>query len=101
MFHSLRLSSRLDENHLWAIVIFCYRGEEEILPLTIEQARTTLPLANIHLFDDKGDPIPGKLADALEEMAGVHYHQTSFDRGVNLNGAECIRGELQCMVNAW
>lgn len=100
MFHSLRLSSRLDENHLWAIVIFCYRGEEEILPLTIEQARTTLPLANIHLFDDKADPIPGKLADALEEMAGVHYHQTSFNRGVNLNGAECIRGELQCMVNA-
>lgn len=82
------------------IVIFCYRGEEEILPLTVEQVRTTLPMASIHLFDDKSDPIPGKLADVLQEMAGVHYHQTSFDRGFNLNGAECIRGELQSMVNA-
>lgn len=70
MFHSLRLSSTLDENHIWTIVIFCYRGEEEILPLTIEQARTTLPLANIHLFDDKADPIPGKLADPPRYNSG-------------------------------
>lgn len=82
------------------IVVFCYRGEEEILPMSLGRAHAALPEAHIHLFDDTLDPLKETTVEMLKERTGCAYTQTSFDRQRNLNGKECIVGELQCMLNA-
>lgn len=48
---------------------------------------------NIFVFDDGNDPLP-------YPPPNVQYQQTSFDRKGNLNGAECVNGELWCMYEA-
>lgn len=81
------------------IVTFCYRGEEEILPMTLDCVKKTLPTASIHLFDDSLDPLRQRTVDAITKV-GIHYNKSTFDRKVNLNGKECVIGELECMLQA-
>lgn len=82
------------------IVVFCYRGEEEILPMSLGRAHAALPDAHIHLFDDSTDPLKASTVEMLQERTGCSYQTTAFDRQRNLNGKECIVGELDCMLKA-
>lgn len=80
------------------IVVFCYRGEEELLPMSLGRLRGELPFARIHLFDDAKDPLREHVVKQLQELTGCTYEKTTFDRNKNLNGKECIVGELECMM---
>lgn len=82
------------------IVVFCYRGEEEILPMTLGRAHAAFPEARIHLFDDSLDPLRPATVSSLQEAVGCTYTETTFDRQVNLNGKECVIGELEYMLSA-
>lgn len=82
------------------IVVFCYRGEEEILPMSLGRAHAALPEAQIHLFDDDKDPLRPDTVAMLKERTGCTYRTTTFDRQRNLNGKECVVGELSCMLQA-
>lgn len=48
---------------------------------------------NIYIYDDALDPLP-------YAPKNCHYSQTSFKRCGNLNGRECVEGELFCMMEA-
>jgi hypothetical protein len=82
------------------IVVFCYRGEEEILPMTLGRAKAAFPTAKLHLFDDSLDPLRPATVAQLSSQFGCSYSVTTFDRQVNLNGKECVIGELESMVSA-
>lgn len=84
----------------YTMVVFCYRGEEELLPMTMKRAKEAIPGVRIHLFDDSLDPLREKTVQWLKDNLDCTYEQTSFDRKVNLNGKECIVGELDCMRRA-
>jgi len=84
-----------------SIIIFCYRGEEELLPMQARHFAQILPEAHIHLVDDSIDPIPKKLAKELKKLnPNIHYSQSSFNRNGNLNGKDAILGELHHMQQA-
>ncbi len=83
------------------IVLFTYRGEEELLPLQASHLAKVLPFASIHIVDDAHDPIPASLATHLSTLhPRLHYKKSFFDRGGNLNGGECIMGMLEAMQQA-
>jgi hypothetical protein len=82
------------------MVVFCYRGEEELLPMTLKRAKEAIPNVHIHLFDDGQDPLREKTVKWLVDTLGCTYERTFFDRKVNLNGKECIVGELECMLKS-
>lgn len=84
----------------YTLVVFCYRGEEELLPMTMRRAKEAIPNVRIHLFDDSLDPLREKTVQWLQQNLDCTYERTSFDRKVNLNGKECILGELECMRKA-
>lgn len=82
------------------IVVFCYRGEEELLPMTLGRAHAAFPNAKIHLFDDSLDPLRPTTVSQLSALVDCSYSITTFDRQVNLNGKACVIGELECMLKA-
>lgn len=48
---------------------------------------------NIFIYDDAAHPLP-------YPPKNVQYSQTHFNRHGNLNGRECVEGELFCMMEA-
>ncbi len=83
-----------------SIVIFCYRGEEEVLPLQVAHLSQVLPQSRVHLVDDAGDPLPPALVEQLKGLhQGVSYQQSDFDRKKNLNGEAAIRGIVSTMTD--
>ena len=84
----------------FTLVVFCYRGEEELLPMTLSRAKAAIPGVSIHLFDDELDPLKAATVDTLIKLTGCTYERTTFDRKRNLNGKECVVGELHCMQKA-
>lgn len=81
------------------IVVFCYRGEEDLLPMTLDCVKRTLPTASIHLYDDHTDPLKPATQNIFRAN-GIDYNQSTFDRRINLNGKDCVVGELTCMLEA-
>lgn len=82
------------------VVIFSFRGEEDILSYSLMQLHDVLPQASIHVFDDAGDPMRPNIVSRFETAFNVKYKKTTFDRKKNLNGKECVVGELGSMVEA-
>ncbi len=83
------------------IVLFTYRGEEELLPLQASHLAKVLPFASVHIVDDAHAPIPASLPSHLSTLhPRLHYKKSFFDRGGNLNGGECIMGMLEAMQQA-
>lgn len=82
-----------------AVCIFCYSGDSDILPLCVESVRHTFPTAAIHVFDDEQDPIYTHAWKAISQYS-VNYKTTSFPRGGNLRGKDCIMGMLLEMKKA-
>ena len=70
------------------LVYFCYRGDEVLLGMALQAAerlRRRGDAVTVYLLDDVKAP--------LEVVPpGVVYKRTSFERGGNLNGLECIVG---------
>lgn len=89
--------SEASQSNKYTLVVFCYRGEEELLPMTLRRAKEAIPNVSIHLFDDSIDPLRPKTVELLKKNLNCSYEITTFDRKVNLNGKECILGELDCM----
>jgi hypothetical protein len=82
------------------VCMFCYRGEEEVILMSVDTLRRRMPYANIHIFDDAGDPLPDHIIENLRRSAGVHYHVTGFARGRNLNGKAAVCGVLDSLLAA-
>lgn len=82
------------------ICMFTYRGEEDIVLLSVELLRHTAPLASVFIFDDASDPLPQSAVDILSKMAGVYYRVSEFARNKNLNGKEAVVGVLSCLQQA-
>ncbi len=82
------------------VCMFSYRGEDEVILMAVDTIRRNMPYANIHVFDDGGDPLPDDVSDSLRLSAGVHYHVTKFERGGNLNGKAAVCGVLDCLLQA-
>ncbi len=83
------------------IVLFTYRGEEELLPIQLAHLSRVLPAARVHVFDDVHDAIPDRVAEQLRERhPQLRWHTTQFNRQGNLNGQTCILGMLDAMESA-
>lgn len=76
--------------------IFCYREDYACLELCIAQIRRVDQDANIYLFDDGAAPLAPEHVPAGSDLS---YKVTYFSRRGNLNGLECIRGMLGCMLD--
>lgn len=76
--------------------IFCYREDYACLELCIAQIRRVDQNANIYLFDDGAAPLAPEHVPAGSDLS---YKVTYFSRRGNLNGLECIRGMLGCMLD--
>ena len=81
------------------VVVFCYRGEEELLPMSLGRLHAALPEARIHIMDDGADPIREEYVRKIKAVCPCTYRATYFDRKRNLNGKECVVGELECMLD--
>lgn len=76
--------------------IFCYREDYKCLALCIEQIRRVDQDAKFFLFDDGAAPLDPEQVPAGDDVC---YKVTYFSRRGNLNGLECIRGMLGCMLD--
>lgn len=63
------------------------------LPLveSVAQLRAVAPAAKIHIIDDAADPLP---QDTLDIVNPDRYAQTTWSRGGNLRGWDCVLGIL-------
>ncbi len=77
----------------YRIFVFIYSGNEFLLPGLIRNVQWAFPGTPIHLVDDAASPIGGR-----SFPNGVVYEQSSFRRQGNLNGPECINGELDVFL---
>lgn len=73
--------------------IFTYGGDSFLLGQCIRALHLLTTKQRIFVFDDAATPLPFAPAE-------VQYVQTHFDRKGNLNGPECVEGELLCMYEA-
>ena len=77
-------------------VIFCYREDYKCLELCIEQIRRVDQGAKFYLLDDGAAPLDPEQVPAGDDVC---YKVTYFARRGNLNGLECVRGMLGCMLD--
>lgn len=75
--------------------IFSYKEDYKCLEICINQIRNTDEDARIYIFDDAKKPLD---KSDIPQGDDIFYKKTYFDRSGNLNGLECIRGMLACMV---
>lgn len=85
-----------------AVIIFCYSGDADLLPLCVASAARALPSSPFILIDDAVNPLP---EDVLAGVRAAHpgkiaYKQSTWDRGGNLRGKQCIKGMLDEMIRA-
>lgn len=73
--------------------IFTYGEDAFLLGQSIRALQLLTPKHRIFVFDDAANPLP-------YPPDGVQYIQTHFERKGNLNGPECVEGELLCMYEA-
>ena len=78
-------------NH--AYCFFSFKGDYESLLQSIRSIRACHPTAKIAVFDDGRHPLP-------KPPPADYYERTWFQRGGNLNGRECIMGELLAFQKA-
>ena len=76
--------------------IFCYREDHQCLGLCLEQIRSIDRAAQFYLFDDAAKPLFPAQVPAGNDIS---YKITYFARRGNLNGLECVRGMLGCMLD--
>ncbi len=76
--------------------IFLYRDDHQCLKICMEQIRRIDQAAQFYLFDDAAKPLfPAQVPTGND----ISYKITYFARGGNLNGLECVRGMLGCMLD--
>lgn len=78
----------------YRIFIFIYSGNECLLPGLVRNVQWAFPDVPVHLIDDASSPVENTIFPE-----GVFYEQSSFNRLGNLNGPECIRGELDVFMS--
>ena len=71
-----------------AYVFFSFRPDQPALIQALRAIRQRDPAAMIAVYAD--DSLPVKIPQGLCD----HYEETKWDRRGNLNGQECVRGEL-------
>ena len=77
----------------FCFVIFTYGDDAYLLGQSIRALSKITPKRRIFVYDDAANPLPFA-------PHGVNYEQTYFNRNGNLNGPECVEGELFCMYEA-
>ena len=77
----------------FCFVIFTYGDDAYLLGQSIRALSKITPKRRIFVYDDAANPLPFA-------PHGVNYKQTYFNRKGNLNGPECVEGELFCMYEA-
>lgn len=80
-----------------AIHVFVYGGDAYILPETIMCARQALPEARLVVIDEAEKPCPEELRREVE-AAGIEWRVSTWPRGGNLRGKECVAGILSEML---
>lgn len=81
-------------SHNLTIFVFTYRGDESLIKGCVTNMRWCFPEARIVVADDAANPLTKPvLAD------GILYVRTNFPRLGNLNGRDCILGELQTFLD--
>lgn len=79
-----------------AVCVFTYKEDSAALLRAVEFVHHNLPGVPIYVFDDARAPL--QVDDqALHRVDG--YDRTTFDRRGNLNGRECVMGELSCFLH--
>jgi glycosyltransferase involved in cell wall biosynthesis len=76
-----------------AYCFFSFKGDHESLLQSIRSIRACHPTAKIAVFDDGRHHLP-------KPPPSDYYERTWFQRGGNLNGRECIMGELLAFQKA-
>lgn len=76
-----------------AYCFFSFKGDHDSLQQSIRSIRACHPTARIAVFDDGHHPLP-------KPPKVDYYERTWFLRGGNLNGRECIMGELLAFQKA-
>lgn len=76
-----------------AYCFFAYKSDHECLLQAIRSIRLSDPRGKIAVFDDGHDPLP-------KPPPCDFYEKTFFDRRGNLNGRECIMGEVLSFAKA-
>lgn len=83
------------------LVCFCYSGDENILPYSLKSANNTFGKdLKIVLIDDDNNPISSTTLDNLKKTLTCDfvYEKSSFNRNKNLNGRECVLGEIDYFI---
>jgi hypothetical protein len=75
-----------------AYCFFSFGADGDCLVQAIRALRLSDPTGKIAVFDDGNAP--------LAEVQVDHYERTFFERRVNLNGRECIMGEIAAFSKA-
>lgn len=76
-----------------AYCLFSFNGDKPCLEQAIRSIRAFDPTGKIAVFDDGYAPMK-------RPPPADWYERTYFNRGGNLNGRECIQGELLCFAKA-
>lgn len=79
------------------VVFFTYKEDAQSLWQAIRFVRKSMPRAAIAVFDDGSNPLDVRVSSALVVDL---YQVTEFNRWKNLNGRECVMGELICFQRA-
>lgn len=75
------------------IFIFTYRGSEHLIRGCVSNMRWAFPEARIVVADDQANPMTKPVM-----ARDVIYIRTDFARHGNLNGRECVLGELETFL---
>jgi hypothetical protein len=78
-------------------VFFTFHGDAACLKQAVRSVRKFMSEAAVVVFDDGDNPLPERDAQTLSVD---HYETTHFNRWKNLNGRECVMGELLCFLRA-
>lgn len=80
-------------------VLFSYDGDATVAVECVMCVRFAVPDSKVRVVDDAAHPMPPATVSALIGL-GAEYVQSSWDRGGNLRGPECIKGELEELSRA-
>ena len=83
------------------LVMFCYKDDENILEYSLKAANNIFgDDLKIALIDDNNNPISLDYLENLRKILTCEfvYQRSYFNRNYNLNGKECVYGEVDCFI---
>lgn len=88
------MKTKNKNNVKFVFCIFSYGEDAYMLGQCVRALRRLgATRSNTYIFDDANNPLPYPIPN-------TQYRQTTFNRNGNLNGTECVDGELLCMYEA-